>query len=177
MTKLQSPAQMPRAIRGYVRVVDAVNYRVGRVAMYSLFLLIGILLYSSATKVISDPAIWTLEMAQFVMTAYFFLGGPYAMQMGSDVRMDLFYGNWSDHTRAWVDAFTALFLLFYLGVLLYGGVGSTMYAFEFGEKNSTAWRPFMWPIKTVMCEAIFLMILQATSELFKDIARIQDKEL
>jgi TRAP-type mannitol/chloroaromatic compound transport system permease small subunit len=111
------------------------------------------------------------------MTAYFFLGGPYAMQMGSDVRMDLFYGNWSDHTRAWVDAFTALFLLFYLGVLLYGGVGSTMYAFEFGEKNSTAWRPFMWPIKTVMCVAIFLMILQATSELFKDIARIQDKEL
>jgi TRAP-type mannitol/chloroaromatic compound transport system permease small subunit len=104
---------MPRAIRGFVRVVDAVNYRVGRVAMYTLFLLIGILLYSSATKVISDPALWTLEMAQFVMTAYFFLGGPYAMQMGSDVRMDLFYGNWSDHTRAWVDAFTALFLLFY----------------------------------------------------------------
>jgi len=111
------------------------------------------------------------------MTAYFFLGGPYAMQMGSDVRMDLFYGDWSSHTRAWVDAFTALFLLFYLGVMLYGGIGSTSYAIEYGETNSSAWRPYMWPIKVVMCLAIVLMILQASAEFFKDIARIQDKEI
>ncbi|MBK9441726.1 MAG: TRAP transporter small permease subunit [Comamonadaceae bacterium] len=164
-------------IRAYVSGVDAVNYRIGRVTMYMLFVLIGILLYSSASKVLFEPALWTLEMAQFVMTAYFFLGGPYAMQMGSDVRMDLFYGDWSPHQRAWVDAFTALFLLFYLGVMLYGGVGSTSYALQYGETNSTAWRPYMWPIKVVMCFAIVLMILQATSELMKDIARIQDKEL
>ncbi len=169
--------KMHRLIRAYVRGVDVFNYRIGRVTMYMLFVLIGILLYSSASKVLFEPALWTLEMAQFVMTAYFFLGGPYAMQMGSDVRMDLFYGDWSPHTRAWVDAFTALFLLFYLGVMLYGGVGSTSYALQYGETNSTAWRPYMWPIKVVMCFAIVLMILQATSELMKDIARIQDKEL
>ncbi len=169
--------KMHPLIRAYVRAVDAVNYRIGRVTMYMLFVLIGILLYSSASKVLFEPALWTLEMAQFVMTAYFFLGGPYAMQMGSDVRMDLFYGDWSPHTRAWVDAFTAVFLLFYMGVMLYGGVGSTSYALQYGETNSTAWRPYMWPIKVVMCFAIVLMILQATSELMKDIARIQDKEL
>lgn len=169
--------KMHRLVRAYVRFVDVFNYRIGRVAMYLLFALIGILLYSSASKVFFEPALWTLEMAQFVMTAYFFLGGPYSMQMGSDVRMDLFYGDWSPHTRAWADAFTAMFLLFYLGVLLYGGIGSTSYAFEYNETNSTAWRPYMWPIKVVMCLAIFLMILQATSELFKDIARIQDKEI
>lgn len=169
--------KMPAIIRGYVRVVDVVNYRIGRVTMYMLFALIGILLYSTVSKVFFHPALWTLEMAQFAMTAYFFLGGPYSMQMGSDVRMDLFYGDWSPHTRAWADAVTALFLLFYLGVLLYGGIGSTSYALEYGETNSTAWRPFMWPIKIVMCFAIVLMILQASSEFFKDIARIQEKEI
>lgn len=168
---------MPAMVRGYVRVVDAVNYRIGRFTMYMLFLLIGILLYSSFSKVFDTPALWTLEMAQFAMTAYFFLGGPYAMQMGSDVRMDLFYGDWSPNTRAWVDAVTALFLLFYLGVLLYGGVGSTSYAIEYGEVNSTAWRPYMWPIKVVMCFALVLMIFQALSEFCKDIARIQHKEI
>ncbi|PIY27688.1 MAG: C4-dicarboxylate ABC transporter [Comamonadaceae bacterium CG_4_10_14_3_um_filter_60_42] len=168
---------MHRFVRAYVRFVDVFNYRIGRVAMYLFFGLMGTLLYSSASKVFFEPALWTLEMAQFVMTAYFFLGGPYAMQMGSDVRMDLFYGDWSSHTRAWVDAFTALFLLFYLGVMLYGGIGSTSYAIEYGETNSSAWRPYMWPIKVVMCLAIILMILQASAEFFKDIARIQDKEI
>lgn len=169
--------KMPKLVRTYVRIVDMLNYRIGRFTMYVLFVLIGILLYSSVSKVFFQPALWTLEMAQFVMVTYFFLGGPYAMQMGSDVRMDLFYGDWSPHTRAWADTFTALFLLFYLGVMLYGGIGSTSYAIETGEVNSTAWRPYMWPVKVVMCFAIVLMILQATSELFKDIAHIQDKEI
>jgi len=169
--------KMNRIVRSYVRWVDVFNYRIGRVAMYMFFVLMGILLYSSASKVLSTPAIWTLEMAQFTMTAYFFMGGPYAMQMGSDVRMDLFYGSWSPHTKAWADGLTAVFLLFYLGVLLYGGIGSTRYAFEYGETNPTVWRPYMWPIKLFMCMAITLMILQALSELFKDVARIQDKQI
>ena len=168
---------MPSWIRGYVRVVEALNYRVGRVTMYLLFALIGILLYSSISKTLFHPALWTLEMAQFTMAAYFFLGGPYAMQMGSDVRMDLFYGNWKPHTRAWADALTALFLLFYLGVLLYGGIGSLSYSLQYGETNPTVWRPYTWPIKAVMCLAIVLMILQASAEFFKDIAHIQDREI
>lgn len=174
---MSSANRMPRIISLYVRAVEAVNYRVGRVAMYLLFALIGILLYSSVSKAFFVPALWTLEMAQFTMVAYFFLGGPYSMQMGSAVRMDLFYADWKPHTRAWADALTALFLLFYLGVLLYGGIGSLGYSLEYGETNPTVWRPYTWPIKAIMCLAIVLMIFQASAEFFKDIARIQDKEI
>jgi TRAP-type mannitol/chloroaromatic compound transport system permease small subunit len=165
---------MPGMMGRYVRFVEAINYRVGRVAMYLLFVLIGILLYSSASKVFFEPALWTLEMAQFTMVAYFFLGGPYSMQMRSDVRMDLFYGSWSPRTRAWVDTATIFFLLFYLGAMLYGGIGSTSYSFKYNETNPTAWRPYTWPIKVLMCVALVLMILQATAELCKDITRIRD---
>lgn len=168
---------MMRAIRTYVRVVEAVNYRVGRVTMYLLFVLMGILLWSSFSKTFLTPTLWTMEMAQFVMVAYFFLGGPYAIQMGSAVRMDLFYGNWSPRTKAWMDAFMVFFLLFYLVILLMGGIESTRYAFEYNERNPTAWRPKMWPIKLVMVIAICLMILQATAEFFKDVARIRGEEI
>ncbi len=167
---------MPGMMGRYVRAVEAVNYRVGRVAMYLLFVLIGILLYSTFSKVFFDPAQWTLEMAQFTMVAYFFLGGPYSMQMRTDVRMDLFYGSWKPRTRAWADTVTIFFLLFYLGVMLYGGIGSTSYSFQYNETNPTAWRPYTWPIKVLMCVAIVLMILQATAELCKDIARVRNEE-
>ncbi len=189
---------MIRAMATYVRVVDAVNYRIGRVMMWGLFVMMGILLWSSISKTFFLPSLWTLEMAQFAMVTYYIMGGPYSIQMGSNVRMDLFYHNWSHRKKAWFDAFTVMLLILYLGVLFYGGLGSTAYSLgywgdepvtyftglltgseEIGrlERSSTAWRPYIWPIKAIMVFGFFLMLLQAISEFFKDIARINGQEI
>jgi len=175
---------MTRLLRGYVRAVDRCNYWIGRVVMYGIFVMMGILLWSSFSKVGSDlglainPSLWTLEMAQFAMVAYYILGGPYAIQMGSNVRMDLLYGEWSERRKAWTDAFTVLFLIFYLAVLLRGGWDSLVYSFQYGgERSPTAWRPYLWPIKSIMVLGIFLMLLQAISELCKDILRLRGEDM
>ncbi len=181
--------------RAYIRVVDAVNYRVGRIMMYGIFVMIGILLWSSVSKTFFLPSLWTLEIAQFALVAYYIMGGPYSIQLGSNVRMDLFYAEWSTAKKAKFDAVTVMFLIFYLGVLLYGGLGSTAYSLgHFGdqpvqylsglltgsedpgrlERSPTAWRPYLWPIKTLMCIGIFLMLLQAISELLKDIIKLRE---
>jgi TRAP-type mannitol/chloroaromatic compound transport system permease small subunit len=166
----------PGVVR-FVRIVETVNRRLGRVVMYGIFAMMGILLWSSISKTFFLPSLWTLETAQFAMVAYFMLGGPYALQLGANVRMDLFYSNWTTRTRAWVDAFTVLALIFYLSVLLYGGIESTQYAIEYGERSRTVWRPYMWPIKLVMCIAVVLMILQAIALLIRDIATIRGEEI
>ena len=168
---------MPKAIKLYVRYVDAVSLRVGRFAMYLIFAIMGILLYSSISKTFFQPSLWTLEMAQFAMVAYYLLGGGYSMQLGSHVRMDLAYGAWSDKTKAAVDAVTVLFLIFYLGVLLYGGFSSTQYALKYGEKSYSSWAPYMAPIKIVMTFGIILMLLQAVAIFFKDLAKARGEDL
>ena len=119
---------MPLIILTYIRWIDAMNRFIGRIAMYLIFALVGVLLWSSISKTFFTPSLWTLETAQFVMVAYYVIGGPYSIQLGSNVRMDLFYGDWSVKRKAQVDAFTVFFLLFYLGVLFYGAVGSTAYS-------------------------------------------------
>ncbi len=184
-------------LRRYVRVVDAMNYRIGRFVMYGIFAMIGILLWSSFTKIASVPSLWTLEAAQFAIIAYFFIGGPYAIQMGSHVRMDLFYERLSMRKKAFLDSVTVLGLLVYLAVLLWGAIGSTAYSLgyfgsepfrffaglalgseEVGtlERSRTIWRPYLWPIKAVMCVGTVLMLLQALSELSKDILRLRGEE-
>lgn len=168
---------MMRGVKKYIRLVDAVNYRIGRVMMYGIFVMFAVLLWSSVSKTFFLPSLWTLEIAQFVMVAYYIMGGPYSLQLGANVRMDLFYGDWTPRQKAWVDVFTVFVLIFYLGVLLYGAVDSTSYSFQYNERSPTAWRPFLWPIKVVMCIGIFLMLLQAISELFKDILRIKGEEI
>ena len=102
---------MTRAMRGYIFVVDLINRRVGRVIMYGMFVIMGILLWSSLSKTFFNPSLWTLEMAQFAMVAYYILGGPYAVQTNANVRMDLFYGSWSVRRKAWIDSVTVFFSL------------------------------------------------------------------
>ncbi len=169
--------RLMRFARGYVRIVDGVNRRIGRVMMYGIFVMVGILLWSSISKTFFLPSLWTLEMAQFAMVAYYIMGGPYSIQLGSNVRMDLFYHDWSVRKKAWFDACTVFFLIFYLGVLLYGAIDSTTYSLQYNERSPTAWRPYLWPIKVLMCVGFFLMLLQAISELLKDIATLRGEDI
>jgi len=108
--------------------------------------------------------------------------------------MDLLYAEWSLGKKAWFDLITVFFLIFYLSVMLYGGVSSTAYSLgywgtepfsffsglvtgaeEVGrmERSPTAWRPYIWPIKSIMILGLFLMLLQCISELFKDVLRLK----
>lgn len=160
-----------------MRVVDAVNRVVGRFAMFMIFAMIGLLLYSAITKAFFIPPIWTLEMAQFAMAAYYLLGGGYSMQLQSHVRMDLLYERWSTKGRCFVDSITAFCLIFYLILLLYGGLSSTEYALHYGEKSFSSWAPPMAPIKIIMTVGIALMLLQAVAMFFKDLARFRGLDL
>ncbi len=165
---------MPTVAIAYVRFVDRFNYYIGRFMMYGIFVLMAVLMWSTLSKqIFVVPAYWTLEVAQFVLVAYYLVGGAYSIQLGSNVRMDLFYGNWSDRRKSWVDSFTILLLIFYLGVLLYGGIDSTLYSIQYNERSPSLWRPLMWPVKTIMCTGIFLMMLQSISELIKDVAKLR----
>lgn len=162
---------MPKVIAVFVRYVDAMNRAVGRFAMYLFYVLGAILLYSTVWRVIFGlPVNWALEMSQFVLSAYYLLGGAYAMQLGAHVRMDLFYDRLAARRRARVDAITILFVIFYLIVLFAGGVSSTNYAITYDQRNYTAWSPVLWPVKVVMTIGVFLVLLQALSSFFKDVA-------
>jgi len=147
-------------------------------AMYLIFVMIGVLLLGAVTRnILGIPLSWTVEMAQFTMTAYYIMGGAYSIQTGDHVRMDLIYGLYSDKTKARIDVFTSFFLVFYLVCLLIGSISSTMYAIEYGQRKFSQWNPSMIPIKVIMVVGIVLMILQAVSTFFKDWATSSGKEI
>ncbi len=63
-----------RLARAYIQYMDRLNWVIGRCTMYGIFLLMGVLFYSSISKTFFVPSLWTLEMAQFVMVGYYVLG-------------------------------------------------------------------------------------------------------
>lgn len=169
---------MPEFIKHYVRIVDAINHKVGIFAMYLIFPMGAILLYSTVMRVaFGYPINWVMEMSQFMLSAYYLLGGAYSMQLDAHVRMDLFYGMMKPKTRAITDSFTILFVIFYLVVLFWGGVSSTEYSITYNQKNYTAWAPVLWPVKVIMTLGIFLMLLQTISQFFKDVAEARGRPI
>jgi TRAP-type mannitol/chloroaromatic compound transport system permease small subunit len=161
---------------GYVRWVETVNRVFGRLAMYLIFVMVGVLLYSAFMRTgFNRPPLWSVEMSQFLLSAYYILGGAYTLQLDAHVRMDLLYSRWTLRGRAFADTLTAVCLITYLVVMLMGGISSTEYALEYGQRASSSWRPPLAPIKIVMTFGIFLMILQAVAFFFRDLARVRGK--
>jgi TRAP-type mannitol/chloroaromatic compound transport system permease small subunit len=169
---------MPKAVRSFVHAVDKMNTFIGKITMYMVFLMIAILLYEPiARNLFGISSIWAVEMAQFTMAAYYLLGGGFSMLLKGHVRMDLLYGRWSNKKKATVDAITCLFLIFYLIFLLVGAYSSIEYAVMYGQRNRSAWAPYMAPIKIIMGIGVLLMLLQAIATFFKDLAMARGEKL
>src|SRR3989337_3554259 len=98
---------MPRVIISYIRFVDRLGQVFGVFAMILTFVLLGVLVESSFARVVFGVShIWSVEMAQFVMSAYYLLGGALSEQDDYHVRMDLYYHRLSPKWRGLLGWFT-----------------------------------------------------------------------
>ena len=158
---------MPKIIKYYVNIIDYISEKTGRATMYLVFVMMFILILSFVTRnIINIPLIWIIEMAQFVMTAYYLLGGGYSMLTDDHVRMDLIYSKLKDRTKAILDSITSVFLITYIVILLIGSISSLTYTIETNQRLFTAWAPYVWPIKSIMTFGILLMLLQSIAIFF-----------
>jgi TRAP-type mannitol/chloroaromatic compound transport system permease small subunit len=70
---------MPSIFILYVRLIDKITDVIGRITMYTVFAMMGILVLSFVTRnIINFPLLWIIEMAQFIMTGYYLMGGAYS---------------------------------------------------------------------------------------------------
>ena len=169
---------MPKIIKYYVNIIDYISEKTGRATMYLVFVMMFILILSFVTRnIINIPLIWIIEMAQFVMTAYYLLGGGYSMLTDDHVRMDLIYSKLKDRTKAILDSITSVFLITYIVILLIGSISSLTHTIETNQRLFTAWAPYVWPIKSIMTFGILLMLLQSIAIFFKDLSKVLNREL
>ena len=169
---------MPHLIRAYVRIVDRVSDYVGYLAASLIFFMGATLILDAVTRnVLNIPVHWAIELTQFTLAAYYFMGGPMTLKNNEHVRMDLWYANMSDRGKARLDLFTVWCMIFYLGVMLFGSISSLQYAIDTDEKRFSMWNPSVIPIKALLTACLVLMLLQAFALVFKHIATLRGKPL
>jgi len=141
--------------------------------------LMGVLMFETVSRTIFNHSrIWSMEVAEFIMAAYYLLGGGYSLILGGHVRMDLFYYKWTKKGQALADVLTYFpFMFFYLVLLIFGGIKGIDYALKYNQHSYTIWAPPMAPIKFIMVAGMILMLLQSIAEFIKDISEVRGEEI
>jgi TRAP-type mannitol/chloroaromatic compound transport system permease small subunit len=165
---------MRAVINGYVRFIDKISDYVGYLAASLIFVMGAVLMFDAFTRnVIHSPVHWAIELTQFTLAAYYFMGGPITLKNDEHVRMDLFYASLSKRNKAKIDLATIGCLIFYLGVLLAGAISSLQYAIQTNERRFSIWNPSVIPIKAILVACIILMLLQSFALVIKHIDAIR----
>ncbi len=178
MGKAEQPGLLFRSARAYVRAMDKISEIVGKGAMFLVLVMMAILLLETLSRLLFNSAqIWAVEFTQFVMAAYYILGGAYVLIIGGHVRMDLAYHRWSPKNQALSDVLTFAVAILYLAILWYGGWKGLLYAIKYKQVSYSSWAPSMIPIKIILQIGISLMFLQMIAEFIKNLGKVFGREI
>lgn len=160
-----------QALLGLARAIDALNERVGRLAMW---LVLITTLISAANALVryglgESSNAW-LEIQWYLFGALFLLAAGYTLKHNGHVRIDLLYGRWSARGRAWVDLLGGVFFLLpFCGLIVWYAWPMFMASWTGNEMSPDAGGLLRWPVKLLIPVGFSLLALQGVAEIIKRI--------
>lgn len=169
----QPSAQPPQWMTKIIRFIDKyVGELSGNVFYVLIFpMVLGLSYEVVARYAFNRPTMWAYEMTFMLYGSHFMLGAVYCLYKGGHIRTDLVYGALPVPWQGRIDAFCYLFL-FFPGMIYFlaAGWAEAAHSWSILEKSeATAWYPPIYPFKTVIPVAAFLLIIQGVSEFLKSI--------
>ena len=168
---------------GFEQILSTLHSRTGRARRIGLTgppgagkstmlkLVAGITYEVFARYVFHAPTVWSYDVAYMLYGTIFMLGAAYALLKGAHVRTDIFWDNFSERKKGYID-FWSYLLLFYPTMLVFFAISAddAWFAYQLGERSEqTPWRPILWPFKAVVPLTALLLLVQGVSELLKSL--------
>ena len=163
---------MMRFLLAISRYIDTITAFIGRQVRW---LILATILISAANAVmrkafdISSNA-W-LELQWLLFGAVFMLAAAYALQKNAHVRIDVVSSRLSKRTRDVIDLCGHIFILLpFTLIAVWLSAPFFLESLQEGESSSNAGGLPVWPGKFLIFAGMFLLLLQALSEIVKRIA-------
>ena len=160
-------------LKTILTIIDSVNNRIGNLLSYFLFLFFVLLLVEVILRYFfNSPTVWGNELTQMLFAVYVILCGGYILRWGGHVNVDILYSRFPTKGKALVDIITfTLFLIFCGTLLIYGG-SLAWESLSRLEHSQSAWNPPLYPVKLMIPTGAFLLLLQGTAKLIRDIVTL-----
>jgi len=122
--------------------------------------------------VLNRPSLWISTTVQAVVVLIACVGGAYALHHGAFVKLDLFYAKFSSRKKAICDIFTSIFSFLFLSVLIWKGTTAAMLSIKLKQVTPTGIPIPIYPIKTIIPIAAFMVVLVVIKKLVDDIKTV-----
>ncbi|MBK6469622.1 MAG: TRAP transporter small permease subunit [Betaproteobacteria bacterium] len=152
-----------------VRRIEALIDLVGQATLYLALAMIALV----ATNVLlryafSFGSVWSQELEWHLLATVILLGMSYALQRGENVRVDVFYADFTPRTKFYVNVFSGLLQLAIALLFIKLSLGYVGQSLAIGETSpDPGGIPFRWAIKGLIPVGFGLLALQTVGALMR----------
>ncbi|PID44057.1 MAG: hypothetical protein CR981_01675 [Proteobacteria bacterium] len=122
--------------------------------------------------IMNSPSLWISTTVQVAMVMIACVGGVYALNDNAFVKLDLFYTNFSDRTKALCDIITVVFTFMFLFVLVWKGWQAGMMSLKMKQMTPTSVPIPIYPLKIFIPISAVIMVLVVLKKLINDIITV-----
>ena len=169
-----------QVLRAYIRFVDGLNERVGRVVSWLTAVLVAVVCYDVFTRyLLKNSLVAVQELEWHLFGLIFLLGAAYSLKHDQHVRVDVFYSRFSARKKAWVNLIgSVLFLIPFCIIVIVSSQYFVVSAFHIGETSpDPGGLPARWVLKAAIPLGFVLLLLQGLGLACRSLLSIRDEEV
>jgi TRAP-type mannitol/chloroaromatic compound transport system permease small subunit len=165
-------------LRSICNKIDNLNEAIGKGIAWLTTLLVVLICYDVVARYLFNATFAAIiELEWYLFSFIFLFGAAYALKHDKHVRVDVFYGNFTEKQQAWVNLIGTLFFLIpFCLIVIYTSFRFTVnsYAMQEGSPDPGG-LPATYIVKAAIPIGFTLLLLQAISLLLKSILTLTHK--
>lgn len=164
------------ALLAVSRVIDAVNFRIGKVLSWLILVAVLVSAVNAIIRKLFNMSSnsW-LELQWVLFGAVFLIVASWTLLANEHIRIDIVNNNFSPRVRNWIDIIGHAFFLLPLTIIMIITSGPfVLKSVLLNEQSSNAGGLPQWPAKALVLIGFVLLFFQGISELIKRIAVVTD---
>ena len=160
---------MRNAAEAAVHRIEALIDAVGRATLYLTLFMIGLVAVNVLLRyTLSLGSVWSQELEWHLLAAVILLGMSHAIQRGDNVRVDVFYADFSPRTKFIVNLVSLGLLLGIALLFIKLSVGYVGQSYAINETSADPGGiPFRWAVKGLIPIGFGLLALQTVGAVLK----------
>jgi TRAP-type mannitol/chloroaromatic compound transport system permease small subunit len=149
--------------------IESLIDAVGRLTLWVALAMIALVAVNVLLRyAFSFGSVWAQELEWHLLAALILLGMCYALQRGDNVRVDLFYANYSAQKKFVVDVISLLLMLAVALIFIKVSLAYVMQAYSIGEKSpDPGGIALRWIVKSLIPIGYGLVALQCLAQLLR----------
>jgi len=160
--------------------LESINENIGKIFAWTTTLMMVVICIDVILRYLFNFSfIWITEIEIYLFALSFLFGSGYALKHDKHVRVDLFYEDWSEKRKAWVNLLGGIFFLLPWSIVAI--LACWKYAtFSFGFREGSPQAgglPALYILKFCLVLGFVFLLLQGIASILNSILVIKDNTI